>query len=110
VPKAVRTNWYYILLSLVGGPRHGQAIAREVERITDGRLRLWPATLYSALDAMLDHGWLEEIRDDSRRPDMNERRRYFALTRSGHSSLAEETQRLEDLVRIARTVRRRESR
>ena len=106
----VRPNWYYILLTLGDGPRHGQAIARDVERITDGGVRLWPATLYTALDALLDLGWLEEIREAPHRPDLNERRRYFARTRRGHASLAEETRRLEDLVRIAHAVRRRESR
>jgi DNA-binding PadR family transcriptional regulator len=105
----VRPNWYYILLSLADGPRHGQAIARNVERITDEAVRLWPATLYGALDALVDLGWLEEIGQDPRRPDTNERRRYFALTRKGRVSLAEETRRLEDLVRIAHMVRRRES-
>ena len=106
---SVRPNWYYILLSVADGPRHGQAIARDVERMTDGGVRLWPATLYGALDALLDLRWLEEIRQDPRRPDLNERRRYFALTRSGRASIAEETRRLEDLVRIAHAVRRRES-
>jgi DNA-binding PadR family transcriptional regulator len=101
---AVRRNWYYILLSLADGPRHGQAIARDVERFTDGAVRLWPASLYGALDALLDLGWLEEMRQDDRRPDMNARRRYFALTRKGHASLAAETRRLEDLVRIAHAV------
>ena len=110
MPKPpVRPNWYYILLSLADGPRHGQAIARDVERFTDGGVRLWPATLYGALDALLDLEWLEEIRHDARRPDMNERRRYFALTRKGQTSLAEETRRLEALVRVAHAARRRES-
>jgi DNA-binding PadR family transcriptional regulator len=105
----MRPNWYYIVLSLTDGPRHGQAIAREVERFTDGRVRLWPATLYGALDALLELGWLDELGPDARRPDLNERRRYFALTRRGHAALAEETRRLEDLVRLAHTVRRRAS-
>jgi DNA-binding PadR family transcriptional regulator len=100
----VRRNWYYILLALANGPRHGQAIARDVERFTDGAVRLWPASLYGALDALLDLGWLEEVGQGDRRPDMNARRRYFALTRGGHASLAAETRRLEELVRIAHTA------
>src|SRR5215472_6950707 len=102
MPSAsLRTNWYYVLLALAAGPRHGQAIAREVERMTDARLRLWPATLYGTLDSMIDCGWIEEIRDRPRRPDDNERRRYFGLTRAGHATLADETRRLEDLLKIA---------
>jgi DNA-binding PadR family transcriptional regulator len=107
---AVRRNWYYILLALADGPRHGQAISREVERFTDGATRLWPATLYGALDALQDLGWLEEMGPDDRRPDLNARRRYFALTLRGRASLTEETRRLEDLVRIAHAARHRASR
>lgn len=108
VPATLKANWYYVLLALSRGPRHGQAVAREVEQMTDARVRLWPATLYGSLDALIDHGWIEEV-DDEGRPDESERRRYFALTRSGRAVLAEETRRLEDLVRIARAARRRGS-
>ncbi len=107
MPEVLKANWYYILLALSHGPRHGQAIARDVEQMTDARVRLWPATLYGSLDALIDRGWIHEMRDEAR-PDDNARRRYFALTRSGHAAVAAETRRLEDLVKIARTARRRQ--
>lgn len=107
MPDALKSNWYYILLALSHGPRHGQAIARDVDEMTEARVRLWPATLYGSLDAMIDRGWIQEI-DDDERPDDNARRRYFALTRSGHAAILAETRRLEDLVKIARAARRRE--
>ena len=47
---ALKPHWFYILLTLSEGERHGLAIAREVETLSDGRIRLWPATLYGSLD------------------------------------------------------------
>jgi DNA-binding PadR family transcriptional regulator len=36
----LKTTWYYILVSLAAGERHGLAIAREVLTLSDGRVRL----------------------------------------------------------------------
>jgi DNA-binding PadR family transcriptional regulator len=102
--------WYYILLSLAGGHRHGLAIARDVRDLSGGRVRLWPATLYGSLDELARRGWIREIEDGSRqRPDDSERKRYYSLTRSGREAMDEETRRLADLVKLARATRRRAS-
>jgi DNA-binding PadR family transcriptional regulator len=45
-----------ILLSLAGGPRHGYAILKEVEHLSEGRVRLSTGTLYGALTRLLDQG------------------------------------------------------
>lgn len=101
---ALKTPWYYILLALASNDLHGQAIAREVQALSDGRLRLWPAMLYGALEDLSDRGWIEEL--DERRgrpPDESERRRYYRITRAGRAAAAAETRRLSDLVRVARS-------
>jgi DNA-binding PadR family transcriptional regulator len=104
----MKLHWYYMLLSLAGGDRHGLAIARDVREFSAGRLRLWPATLYGSLQALADRGWIREIEDgSSRRPDDSERKRYYAITRSGRDAMDEETRRLEDLVKLARGASRR---
>jgi DNA-binding PadR family transcriptional regulator len=98
----MKTPWYYILVALSAGDRHGLAIAREVQALSDGRVRLWPATLYGALEDLCDHGWIQEV-DDARRPaDESERRRYYRITRAGRAAVASETDRLAELVRVAR--------
>lgn len=100
---ALKTTWYYILLSLASGDRHGLAIAREVLTLSDGQVRLWPAMLYGALEDLSVRGWIEELTDARRRPDLSERKRYYRLTRAGRAAVAAETERLAGLVRIART-------
>jgi DNA-binding PadR family transcriptional regulator len=100
--KPLKVAWYYILLSLAAADRHGSAIAREVLTLSDGQMRLWPAMLYGALDDLRERGWIEEIVDGRRRPDDSERKRYYRITRGGRGAVAAETDRLADLVRIAR--------
>ncbi|OFW07902.1 MAG: hypothetical protein A3H96_04950 [Acidobacteria bacterium RIFCSPLOWO2_02_FULL_67_36] len=100
---ALKTPWYYILLALAGGDRHGQSIAREVLGLSDGRVRLWPATLYRAIETLERRGWIEELADPRRPPDESERKRFYRLTRTGRAVMAAETERLAGVVRLARS-------
>jgi DNA-binding PadR family transcriptional regulator len=106
----MKPRWYYILLALAAGDRHGLAIARDVLSLSDGQVRLWPATLYGSLEELCDRGWIEERLDDAQRPAQeSERRRYYRITRGGRGVLAAETERLAGLVRLARSRSRRRS-
>lgn len=104
----LKTPWYYILLALSAGDRHGLAIAREVQTLSEAQVRLWPATLYGSLEELSDNGWIEELTAAADRPsDESERRRYYRITRAGRRVLAAETERLATLVRVARSRARR---
>jgi DNA-binding PadR family transcriptional regulator len=104
---ALKTRCYYVLLALAEADKHGLAIARDVLRLSDGAMRLWPATLYGTLEELLERGLIKELGSKSR-PDDNERRRYYAITRSGRAALDNETRRLGELVRLARAISRRQ--
>jgi DNA-binding PadR family transcriptional regulator len=102
--KSLKTHWYYILLALAAGDRHGLAIAREVLGLSEGRVRLWPATLYGALEELCERGWIEELDEARGRPaEESERRRYYRISRAGRAALSAETERLAGLVRLARS-------
>jgi DNA-binding PadR family transcriptional regulator len=109
VPRSrLKTSWYYILLALAAGDRHGLAIARDVHALSETQVRLWPATLYGALEELCSQGWIEELTDEHDRPaEESERRRYYRITRGGRRVLGAETERLAGLVRIARSRARR---
>ena len=98
--NALKTTWYYILLSLAASDRHGLAVAREVLALSDGQVRLWPAMLYGALEDLVERGLIEEL--TRARPPESERRRYYRITRAGRAAAAAETDRLAGLVRVAR--------
>jgi DNA-binding PadR family transcriptional regulator len=90
----------HILLALADERqgKHGYAVAREVEELTDGQIRMGPGTLYGSIQRMLDAELIEERR--SRSDD--ERRRYYRITPFGRRVLELEVGRLADVVAIAR--------
>ena len=100
----LKPHWFHVLLSLADQEQHGYGIMQEVLDRTDGKVRLWPATLYGTLKKLIDADLIEE---SGSRPagDDDARRRYYRLTRLGRRVLAAESERLEDLVRLIRAKR-----
>jgi DNA-binding PadR family transcriptional regulator len=97
----LKPNWFHILLTLSDGERHGYAIMKEVADRTDGKVRLWPATLYGSIRRLEEESLVEPVAyDDGADPD-DERRVYYVLTSLGRSVLGAEVRRLEELVRLA---------
>lgn len=100
----MKSRVYLILLALADSDLHGLGIARAVEELSDGRTRLWPASLYGTLDELTESGLIEELDDPRRRPaNESEKKRFYRLTRAGHRALAVETDRLAALVKIAKS-------
>lgn len=89
---------HHILMSLLRGDLHGYAIMQEVERLTDGGMRLGPGTLYTNLPKLAEAGLVEESAQRVAECD-DERRRYYRLTGAGRAAVVEETRRLQKLVR-----------
>ena len=102
----LRTNWFHVLLCLADGDRHGYAIMQEVLERTDGKVRLWPATLYGALKRLTDEGLIEERERRAGEPAGDARRRGYRLSPFGRRVLAAEISRLEELLRAARVKQR----
>lgn len=93
---------YHILVALADGARHGYAVAREVEELTDGRLVMGPGTLYGSLKRMQESELIEEAENPGEEGLHAERRRYYAMTPLGRTALAAESERLLRAVRLAR--------
>ena len=92
----------HILLALATGDKHGYAIMREVEVLTQGEVTMGPGTLYGAVKKMLKAGMIEES-DERPDPELDdERRRYYRLTGLGGRVLDAEVSRMEQIARTAR--------
>ena len=91
---------FHILLALADRDRHGYGIMTEVEQRSEGRFRLWPATLYTAIKRMVAEGLIEP---QAAPPGEDARRKHYRLTDVGKETLAEETRRMDDLVALARS-------
>ncbi|HKG91796.1 MAG TPA: helix-turn-helix transcriptional regulator [Gemmatimonadaceae bacterium] len=93
---------FHVLVALADGDRHGYAIAREVERVTDGEIRMGPGTLYGSIQRMEASGLIEESAPRAADPAA-ERRRYYRITAFGRQALRLESERLARMVSLARS-------
>jgi DNA-binding PadR family transcriptional regulator len=96
---------FYILLAVADDSRHGYAIMRQVEADSEGAVRLGPGTLYTAIQRLLEYGFIREV--ESRvDPNLDDaRRKYYRLTARGRVAAVTEAERLAGLVRLARAKR-----
>ena len=96
----LREPTFLILLSLAPGPKHGYAILKEVEALSEGRVLLSTGTLYGAIKRLLDDGWITRVDDPL--PNGTEReRKAYDLTESGRRAMNAEVERLRKLVNVA---------
>lgn len=92
-----------ILVSLSSQPKHGYAIMKEVEALSQGRVRLSTGTLYGAIKRLLEIGWIERV--EQKEGQENGRiRKLYRLTSLGRQILKAETVRLQTLVTAAQEV------
>lgn len=94
---------FQILIALAEAPRHGYAIIQEVDRISGGKIRMGPGTLYGALQRLVEEGLIEEC--DAPPNEAGERRRYYRLTRDGRKEAAQEAARMREMVQLAESRR-----
>jgi DNA-binding PadR family transcriptional regulator len=101
----LKPHVFHVLLSLADDDQHGYGIMQEVLTRTDGKVRLWPATLYGTLKRLMEDDLIAES-GERPAPDQDDaRRRYYRLTKLGRRVLTAECRRLEDLVSVIHTKR-----
>ena len=86
-----------ILLSLADQPRHGYAILKDVETMSEGRVRLSTGTLYGALRRLLGEDWIERSADR----DTSRGKQSYRMTSRGRRVLQQEVARMKQLTRLA---------
>ena len=89
---------FHVLLVLAEAELHGYAIMREVDRISDGAVRMGAGTLYGTIKRLLELGIVEE---SGERPDPDlddERRRYYRITGLGERVVTAEVRRLSTMI------------
>jgi DNA-binding PadR family transcriptional regulator len=61
----LREPTFFILLTLSQGSKHGYAILRDVETLSEGRVSLSTGTLYGALGRLLTQGLIQRVVGDT---------------------------------------------
>jgi transcriptional regulator len=83
-----------ILKSLAAGPRHGWAIAKRIQAVSDDVLQIKQGSLYPALHRLEQQGW---IRAEWKRTETGREARIYSLTRAGRAQLTDELTQWERL-------------
>lgn len=91
---------FFILLSMAAAPKHGYAIIKEVESMSQGRVVLATGTLYTALRRMLEDGWIERVGGDDGAEGDGRERKLYRLTDLGRHIFNLEAERLKTLVHL----------
>jgi DNA-binding PadR family transcriptional regulator len=92
---------FYILLTLAMGQKHGYAILKDVEGLSQGVLQLSTSTLYNALGRLEEQGYVERVPAGGK-PAPGLPRKVYTLTPRGRELLHAEASRLQQLADLAR--------
>jgi DNA-binding PadR family transcriptional regulator len=94
--KTLTEQMYYILLTLTE-PQHGYGIMQEVNRRTEGRVKIGAGTLYNLLSRFEEENIIVQISEENRR-------KIYTLTDKGLFILRDEYHRLKQLVSDASDI------
>lgn len=96
---------FHILLALGQDRLHGYGIMQAIDRKTSGAARVLPGTLYTTLNRMIDRGFIVEAAGPVEGEDDERRRAYYQVTAAGHRAVAEEANRINMLLSVAKANR-----
>jgi DNA-binding PadR family transcriptional regulator len=88
---------FLVLLSLAQSPRHGYALLKDTESLSDGRVKLSTGTLYGVIHRLLQSGWIERFETE----DKSREKQSYRLTSAGRRFLQVELDRMKQLTRVA---------
>ncbi len=89
--QSLSEQMYYMLLAL-WDTQCGADISRQVTRLSQGRIRIGPGTLYTLLARFEEQKMIRETENVGRR-------RYYVITEKGKEMMREEYIRLQNLIR-----------
>ena len=86
-----------ILTSLADQPRHGYALMKDIQTLSNGRVRLSTGTLYGALRRLLEDNWIERFEQE----DTSREKQAYRITAEGRKHLELELERMRQLTQAA---------
>jgi len=86
-----------ILTSLADQPRHGYALMKDIQTLSNGRVRLSTGTLYGALRRLLEDNWIERFDQE----DTSREKQAYRITAEGRKHLELELERMRQLTQAA---------
>ena len=96
--KYINQSDFYILLVLGIHKSHGYEIMKKSEIYSNGKIKLGPGTLYTAIKRLLDDNLINETFEDENK---DPRRRYYEITEKGSRILSSELERYRQAINLA---------
>ena len=98
----VKPALFHILLALTEGDSHGYGVIVTAREQSQGLIDLPTGTLYRHLAWLIKHGLVEETKPPRPQDDVR-RGAYYRLTERGRDLLAAESERLAEVVDLAKS-------
>ncbi|KRL29358.1 hypothetical protein FD33_GL000930 [Companilactobacillus paralimentarius DSM 13238 = JCM 10415] len=80
---------------MLNQPFHGYGAIQEIDRLSNGDVKIAAGTMYGAIENLLKLRWIKEV------PSQDKRRRVYQITADGKNILSLETQRMKQLIKVA---------
>lgn len=97
--ETLTDSMFYVLMALTKEPKCGIEIASTIDALTDNRVNIGPATLYTVLARFEKEGYIAEIA-------VSGRKRTYQITEIGLKAYFEEVDRLKVCLRDAEKFER----
>ncbi len=91
-------SMFYVLMALNQSPMCGIEIVEYIEQITNRRVQLGPATLYTILGKFEKEKWIKEV-------EVEGRKRTYRITDKGLNAYEQELRRLQQCAQDAEKAR-----
>ena len=88
---------FFVLASLTRAPCHGYGLMKDIEVLSESRVKLSTGTLYGVLRRLLEDQWIERFDTGDTARD----KQSYRITAAGSEALRQESLRLNQLARIA---------
>lgn len=95
---------FYILFALCEGEKHGYAIMQDVQKLSEGKFRMGPATLYTNIQRLLQEGFIDLVDPPEGDTEADSRRRYYRLGKSGRQALHQELERMRSVLQRSKRL------
>ncbi|MNI07698.1 Transcriptional regulator PadR-like family protein [compost metagenome] len=93
------TEATYLILLATHKPKHGYAIMKFIQAVTNNRVNLGTGTLYGALNILLERGWIELYPYNA-----HSRKKEYIITETGKETALLEIKRLQSLYTTGLTI------
>lgn len=90
-----------ILKTIAAEPKHGWAIAKRIEEVSNDELQITQGALYPALHRLEQQGW---VRGEWRGTETGRDAKFYSLTRAGRRQLEKELAQWERLSKAVSLV------